>query len=138
MSLEISEYEMIERYVDGLNKAASRAREFVTAEEQRKPLLFVEFTDGLKAAAGSAHQLAHAQSNPNFLGIRDVLEKVIGGAQGLITCGPKSNGSWMVIKQSLEEMAVRGRKMATSKALTRQEVLDVLDVRQIELNKTLN
>lgn len=138
MSLEISEYEMIERYVDGLNKAAARAREFVKAEEKQKPQLFVDFTNGIKAAAGSAHQLAHAQSNPNFLSIRDILEKVIGATHDLVTCGPKANGSWMRIKQSLEEMAVQGRKMATSKALTRQQVLDVLDVRQIELNKTLN
>lgn len=138
MSLVISELEMINRFVDGCNGAADRAKQFIKCEEHEKPGLFVNFVDHLKNAAGSAHQLAHAQENPLFLNIRDVLEKVVAGSQDLITCGPKSNGAWLSIKNSLEGMAVRGRQMATSRAMSRQDVLAHLDVRQIKLDNELN
>jgi hypothetical protein len=138
MSLEITEYEMIERYVDGLNRSASKAKEIMTAKIELKPLLFVEFVSGVKVAAGCAHQLAHAQENPHFLSIRDLLEGVIIASQDVVVFDQKYNGLWMRIKNDLEHMAVQGRKMATSHALSRTDVLAALDVRQIELNKTLN
>lgn len=138
MSLEITEYEMIERYVDGLNKSASKAKEIMTATLEQKPALFVDFVSGVKVAAGSAHQLAHAQENPHFLSIRDLLEGVIIASQDVVVFDQKYNGLWMKIKNDLEHMAVTGRKMANGKAMSRQAVLDNLDSRQIELNKTLN
>jgi uncharacterized membrane protein YfbV (UPF0208 family) len=67
-----------------------------------EPEMLVRFVDGLKVAAGSAHQLAHAQENPNWLSIRDKLETLI-------------------------EM---GQKMAMAKSMPRQQVLAELDKRQ--------
>jgi len=121
---------MIERYVDGLKKAADRAKDFMTVEENKKPTLFVEFIDSLKIAAGSAHQLAHAQENPNFLDIRDTIEKVIEIGQHLPTFTNKQAGMWLSIKVSLEGLAEKGRRMATNRALTRQNVLKNLDIRK--------
>lgn len=136
--LVVNEHEMIERFFDGCNKAADRAKQFTVCEEQEKPQLFIDFVAALKVAAGSAHQLAHAQENPIFLGIRDTLEKVIAGTNDLVTCGPKSKGSWVVIKQSLEGIANKGKKHATSRAMSRQDVLANLDLRKIKLNAELN
>lgn len=136
MTLIISEHEMIERFYDNLKKSSSRVKEFMTAQEQDKPALFVDFIDGLKVAAGSAHQLAHAQENPHFLGIRDVIEKVIEVGQELPTFTGQQAGIWFKIKTSLDGIAERGRQMSVSKALSRQEVLLELDHRQkvLDLN----
>lgn len=51
--------------------------------EISEPQMLVRFIDGLKIAAGSAHQLAHAQSNPMWLQVRDVLEGMIEKGQKL-------------------------------------------------------
>ena len=48
MTLYVNEHEMIERYVDSLHKASTVANDFVSAKEQDKPRLFVDFVDGLK------------------------------------------------------------------------------------------
>jgi len=64
--------------------------------------MLVRFVDGLKVAAGSAHQLAHAQENPNWLKVRDLLESLI----------------------------ENGQKMAMAKSMPRQEVLKQLNIRE--------
>lgn len=68
------------------------------------------FVDGLKVAAGSAHQLAHAQENTNWLKVRDMLESLI----------------------------EKGQRLALSKAMPRQEVLKELDIRQTRIPKDVN
>lgn len=128
MTLYVNESEMIERYVDSLKKAASRADEFTRAEEDKKPKLFVDFIDGLKVAAGSAHQLAHAQMNPKWLDLRNLLENIIEIGQTLPTFSG-TNPLWLKIKGNLENMAVQGQKMFNSRSVSRQDVLDNLDHR---------
>lgn len=66
-----------------------------------EPEMLLRFVDGLKIAAGSSHQLAHAQENPNWLKIRDMLENLIES----------------------------GQKMAMAKSMPRYEVLQELDAR---------
>lgn len=63
-----------------------------------EPEMLARFIDGLKVAAGSAHQLAMAQENPKWLQIRDVLEAII----------------------------ENGRKLAMSKSMPRYQVLEEL------------
>lgn len=75
-----------------------------------EPEMLVRFVDGLKIAAGSAHQLAHAQENPNWLKIRDMLEALID----------------------------KGQTMAVSKAMPRQEVLRELDKRLLSVPRDTN
>lgn len=71
--------------------------------------MLVRFVDGLKTAAGSAHQLAHAQENPNWLKVRDYLEALI----------------------------EKGQKLALAKAMPRYEVLSELNKRKENI-KDLN
>jgi hypothetical protein len=71
-----------------------------------EPEMLVRFVDGLKVAAGSAHQLAHAQENTNWLKVRDMLEALIES----------------------------GQKMAMSKSMPRAEVLRNLDIRAKNLH----
>lgn len=137
MTLEISEQEMISRYVDSLKRAASRAVEFIRAEESAKPALFVDFLHQIKVAAGSAHQLGITQENTHFLVLRDKLEMIIEVGQTLPTFGPKQNGLWMSIKNSLEQMAQTGFRLATSKGMKRTEVLANLNLRQLELSNKI-
>lgn len=74
-----------------------------------EPEMLIRFIDGLKIAAGSAHQLAHAQENPNWLKIRDALETMI----------------------------EQGQKLATSKSMPRSQVLDELLIREIKAKNQL-
>lgn len=67
-----------------------------------EPEMLNRFVEGLKTAAGSAHQLAHAQQNPNWLQVRDLLETLI----------------------------EKGQRLALSKSMPRAEVLRQLDIRQ--------
>lgn len=130
MSIEIQEPEMIQRYGDSLSRAASHAKEFMTVEEVRKPTLFVEFIAELKVAAGSAHQLAIYQENPNWLSVRDTIEGVIDIGQTTPIFTSAQAGQWLVIKQSLERMAENGLRMARAKSLSRAEVLGKLLIRE--------
>lgn len=72
-----------------------------------EPEMLVRFVDGLKVAAGSAHQLAHAQENPNWLKVRDLLEALIES----------------------------GQKMAMAKSMPRAQVLEELDKREAAARK---
>lgn len=137
MSLEITESEMISRFVDSLKKSASRAEEITKVEDNKKPKIFIDFINGLKISAGSAHQLAHAQQNPGFLNIRDTLEGIIEVGQRLPTFYNSQNIIWLKIKESLTELAQRGEKLATSKAVARTDVLAMLDVRQKKASEDL-
>lgn len=133
--LYISETEMLERYIDSLKKASSRANEFTKTELSKRPALFVDFIDGLKVAAGSAHQLAHAQMNPKWLDTRDIIEGIVTVSQTLPTHTEADNYLWLRIRDSLDMMVVSGRKLATSKAMVRPDVLAHLDHRAKNADK---
>lgn len=133
--LYISENEMLERYIDSLKKASSRADEFTKIELKKRPALFVDFIDGLKVAAGSAHQLAHAQMNPKWLDTRDIIEGIVTVSQTLPIHTEADNYLWLRIRDSLDLMVISGRKLATSKAMIRPDVLAHLDNRAKNADK---
>lgn len=134
VTLYVTESEMIGRFSDSLNKAASKAKEFLTATPSEKPRVFVDFIDGIKVAAGSSHQLAHSQENPRWLEVRDYLEGVIELGQNLPTLSTeKTSRLWLQIETSLKNMNDIGSRMATAKAMSRNDVLAHLTLR--ELNK---
>jgi hypothetical protein len=135
MTLYISENEMLERYVDNLKKASARAGEFPKTELKKRPSLFVDFVDALKVAAGSAHQLAHAQMNPKWLDTRDIIEGIVTVSQTLPVHTEADNYLWLRIRDSLDMMVISGRKLATSRAMLRPDVLAHLDVRAKNADK---
>ncbi len=130
MVIEITEAEMLDRYCDGLKRASSRAKEFTVASGDKKPELFVDFIDSLKVAAGSAHQLAHAQENPKWLSTRDLLEGVIAVSQSITVFTNDDNPFWNQIEGSLNKMIHTGKTLATSKAMKRVDVLAHLEARE--------
>lgn len=71
------------------------------SREHNEPELLLGFMDAMKRGASYANGMAHAQANPNWLMVRDILEQVRGQAI----------------------------KMATNKAVPRQDVLKLLDSR---------
>ena len=125
---------MLNRYVDGLNRASSRAKEMITSELSQKPRIFTEFLNSIKVAAGSAHQLAHSQvdHSTRWLALRDLLEKIIdvGAELPTFSDGNRQNGLWMTIKKSLDNLALSGKKLFVSKALSKADL-------DFELNKRL-
>lgn len=121
---------MIERFDDSLRKASARAVEFNRTPLEKRPALFVDFIDGLKVAAGSAHQLAHTQENPHFLKIRDTIESVIEVGQVMPTMSDEHSGLWLRISNSLEGIRFAGMKQARGSVLSRQQVLTELALRE--------
>lgn len=134
MVIEVSENEMLDRFNDGLKRAASCAGQFTKVEESQKPVIFIDFIDGIKIAAGSAHQLCHSQQNPNWLNIRDFLEGVIEQSQKIVYLpGIFNTPVWSQIKQSLETMSVKGMTMGMARSMPRQAVLEALVLREKNL-----
>ena len=129
MTLIISEKEMIERYSDSLKEAASRCRELIKSDEKDRPEVFIKLAHSLKICAGSAHQLAISQENTKFLQIRDAIERFLEFSQQNIF--KKHEGHvWTVVANQLDILADNGKKVATSKAMTRLQVLTELDSRE--------
>lgn len=130
---------MLERFVDGLKKSASRALEFPVAEESAKPQLFVDFLDGIKVAAGSAHQLFHNQHNPNWLQLRDVLEGVIAIGMDLPTFIGKDH-YWPEISKSLDILREKGQRLVSMRAVSRQDLMKEMDrrLRNLDVNERPN
>lgn len=122
---------MIQRFSEGLKKAAARAGEFYRSPQERRPQLFVDFIQGIKEAAGSSHQLAHAQENTHWLAIRDNLEKVIELGRSFPPSTDNRSTVWIKVKTLLENLEISGRKLGASKAMTRTEVLANLDAREL-------
>lgn len=132
MTLFLSEAEMLDRYVDGLRRSASRAGEFLSVAENKKLKLFVEFIEGIKVAAGSAHQLAHSQMNPKWLDARDILEGVIAMSNKIADtdiADEQLGPVWLKVQQVLNDMVDSGRKLATSKAMKWEDIISNLDHR---------
>lgn len=130
MTLFLNEAEMLDRYVDGLKRSASRAGEFLSVGPDKKLKLFVEFIDGIKVAAGSAHQLAHSQMNPKWLDARDILEGVIILSNTITDYSDEQVGPvWLKVQQVLNDMVDSGRKLATSRAMKWEDVIANLDSR---------
>lgn len=129
---------MLDRYTDGLKKSASAANQITRSLLESRPKIFVEFVSGMKVAAGSAHQLAHAQQNVKWLSIRDLLEGVIEKSQDIVTFNSEANPFWFSIEKSLQSLCERGIKMATSKAVTRADLLVDVAAREAILKKKLN
>lgn len=129
MVLYISENEMCERYIDSLKKAASHADEFVKNESNNKIELFLDFLDSIKISAGSAHQLAHAQENPKWLDIRDILEGIMEVGKSIPMMKGDDRPIWSRINKSLLDMISAGDKIFNMKGMTRKDVLANLDHR---------
>lgn len=126
---------MLERLIDGLKKSASRAEEFVKAEDKDKPGLFVDFIEGIKVAAGSAHQLGHAQENPKWLDMRDILENIVTISYTLPQRPEEENSLWLKVKTFLEQLVVQTRTLANMGAMKRSDVLLHLDERSRNADK---
>lgn len=131
MPIEVSEKEMLYRFGDGLKQAAARAGEFYRSPNERRPQLFIDFIQGIKVAAGSAHQLYFAQENPKWLELRDKLEQVIEIGRSFPPSTDNRNLVWLKIKSLLEALETSGSKLGTSKAMTRTDVLANLVGREL-------
>lgn len=130
MNIEVSEHEMINRFGDSMRRAGSIAKQFMTATEPEKPALFVNFIHELKIAAGSAHQISIYRENTHLLTIRDTLEGIIDIGQTTPVFTSAQAGMWFKIKQSLDRLGENGVKLATGKAMSREDVLSNLTFRE--------
>lgn len=135
MTLYVTEQEMIDRFIDSLKRAADRAKDFPETPMNKKGEKFVEFINDIKVAAGSAHQLGHAQENPKWLDTRDLLENIITVGYTLPQNSENENGLWAKVQTLLEQLSETGRKLATMRAMKRVDVLTHLDARS---KKNLN
>jgi hypothetical protein len=125
---------MIERFVDATRHAADRVQDVCRALMLNAPVMprtLLSLRRSLGIASGSAHQLGHAQSNPAFFGLRDQLDdttKHITAA--VMSRSPRSGVALSMLGQVLDRLWREGQRIATSRAVPRQDVLAMLDVRQ--------
>lgn len=130
MAIYVTESEMIQRYVESLKEGASLAKGITTAKETEKAELFLRFMHCIKIAAGSSHQIAHAQENPYWLNIRDKLEGIIELGARLPVFSESENTLWVTIRKALLGMVETGTELFNKKAMTRVDVLTQLDIRE--------
>lgn len=124
---------MIERYVDSLKTAASRAQEFTVAKENAKPQLFVDFIEGLKVSAGSAHQLAQSRMDTRWLDVRDNIEKILDLGKAMPPTKGDDSELWLKIQQVLLNMAENGKKLSNMISQTRLDTLNNLTYRETKI-----
>lgn len=129
MVLYVTETEMTERFCDSLKEASSRCKELPVADEVKKPEIFVKLVHSLKVAAGSAHQLSMAQTNPQWLMFRDALESFSVFAQDTVFKNEDAK-IWTTVADHLDKLAYNGKKLSSAKSVSRSDVLDQLAVRE--------
>lgn len=134
MSGETPEKEMIERFSDATRQAADRVQDVCRALMLNAPVMprtLLDLRRMLGIASASAHQLGHAQSNPAFFGIRDQLDEATKHiTAAVMSRSPRAGVALSMLGQVLDRLWREGQKMATSRAVARQDVLAALDVRQ--------
>lgn len=130
MVVYLNEQEMIDRFGDGLKKAASRTDDFLQAAPVNKPRIYADFIEGIKVAAGSAHQLAQTRESPKWLKIRDILELVIVISQELPVAKQDDGPAWKRVKEQLEALHKTGIRLYLSRPEKRQDVLVELAIRE--------
>lgn len=123
---------MLGRYNESLRVAADRARQFTTEKESSKPQLFIDFVEGLKVAAGSAHQLSMARMDTRWLDIRDCLEKILDLGKSMPPTKGDDSQMWIRIETTLLQMADNGIKLSNMKSQSRVETLVNLNNREIK------
>lgn len=89
-----------------------------------------EIVSGLKNAIVAANGLAHTQHNPAWLAVRDLLENTLKYFMAIARNGHINMSNRQRIADLLEKTMYAGRKMATSKAMPRQDVLANLALRK--------
>lgn len=134
MSRDTPESEMIERFVDATRQAADRVQDVCRALMLNAPVMprtLLALRRSLGIASASAHQLGHAQSNPAFFGLRDQLDETTKHiTAAVMSRSPRSGVVLSMLGQVLDRLWRDGQRIATSRAVSRQDVLAALDVRQ--------
>lgn len=121
---------MHNRFVDSLKKAASRAGEFNSCQENQKPQLFIDFIEGLKVSAGSAHQLGATRMDPRWLNIRDLIENVLDLGKTMPPTKDDDSKMWNDIQTLLNRLAENGQKLFNLRSMPRVDVLSAMTVRE--------
>lgn len=132
---ETQESEAIERFCEGLKQASDCLHRM--CQPWMYPGETKKFATAMGDAAGSAYQLAIMQQNPAFYGIRDQIETMMKSiAEMAISLQFKeirpqqTKDAFRGVSKVLILLAVKGKQIATSKPLSRNEVLNILDVNQ--------
>lgn len=132
---ETQEYEAIERFHESLKQASDclhrMCQPWIYPGEAKK------FATAMSDAAGSAYQLAIMQQNPAFYGIRDQIETMMKSIADMAVSlqfkeirPQQTKDAFRGVSKVLALLAVKGKQIATSKPLSRTEVLDTLDKNQ--------
>lgn len=125
---------MIERFVDATRQAADRVQDVCRALMLNAPVMprtLLALRRSLGIASASAQQLGHAQSNPAFFGLRDQLDETTKHiTAAVMSRSPRSGVALSMLGQVMDRLWREGQRIATSRAVSRQDVLAALDVRQ--------
>lgn len=89
-----------------------------------------EFLVALDKAAKAANGLAHNQANTTWLLVRDTIERIRQTFMAIATRKVISMGSRNQIAQVLQGVLLKSAQIASSKAMSRQSVLENLSKRE--------
>lgn len=138
---ETTEHEAIKAFNDGVREAASCILKLETPEKY--PFAPLQFVKAIDRASGSAYQLGHMQTNPDFFRIRDMLDLLkkqvalmaIGSKMGRTPIPVDGGNPFKKIADMVLGIAERGMTIAMSKAVTKQGVNEALDLRELFLKQ---
>lgn len=125
MSKPLEDKELIEMFADGISIGISAIKPSVVLITHVNG---GQFMMGLLRAATAANGLAHTQSNPRWLAVRDAIEEIAQTFKALIIAHKEVPRARLTAL--LQRILLSCNKMATDKAVKRQDVLVELDKRQ--------
>lgn len=141
---ETTEREAINRFIEGTRAAADYM--LMLQNIDKFPRASKQFMTAIRDASGSAHQLAHMQQNPVFFDIRDQLESIMKKTAQLAFANhigkkpPAVNGQSVFVRLSdmLKALSILGKKISSSRAMKRTDVLFAIDQREKIVKADIN
>lgn len=135
MSHEPTEHEVIERLIDAARSAAdclSVACRRIASGVSPRPATIVDLLRHIRQASGCAGQMVHVQRNPRFLEIRDGLESMARLlSQVALHPTPMVGAVLAQYGTVLDGLWREAKRMAEAKPVANQDVLEMLDHRQL-------
>lgn len=130
---DTTEHDAISTFVVGLAEAASLVLKLEFPD--KFPESSMQFMYAIKQASASADQLAQMQKNPAFWGIRDMLQDLtkkvhqmaVNNMIGRKPVAMDGKSPFIAVSTMLHRISEKGKEIATSKPLPRQQMLEVVD-----------
>ena len=133
---EITEKQAIQGFIDNLKRASSLIKQ--CADPDKNPNSSHTFVKCMGSASGYANILGNYQQNMDWYRVRDMIEDLtiqaanmaIDNFFGKFPILANGENGFLRLAMTLNSVAEVGHKLATSKAVTRQQLVDACNARE--------